>query len=128
MGPPELLPGEQEPSGLVSFRLTWPWQSLLGFVRLVTDQRIFANPMSPASAWAQVEEWLRLPNVFTPEPTQRHSEFLRSVMREAGRSDLVPDAHLAALAIEYGLTLQSTDLGFARFSGLKNPLGDRRST
>lgn len=110
--------------------MTSPWQSLLGFVRLVTNQRIFTNPVSPAGAWAQVEEWLRIPHVFTPEPTERHSEILRSVMREVGRSDLVPDAHLAALAIECGLTLQSTDLDFARFSGLKweNPLGDRRST
>lgn len=46
-------------------------------------------------------------------------------MAEAGRAEHVPDAHLAALAIEYGLTLQTTDRDFARFSGLawENPIG-----
>ena len=51
------------------------------------------------AAWCQVEEWLSLPNVWTPEPAQRHQEILRSLMPEAGRAELVPDAHLAALAI-----------------------------
>ncbi len=101
-----------------------PWASLLSFVRLVTNQRIFDTPMPVGDAWSQVEEWLALPNVFTPEPAHRHAEILRSLMPEVGRADLVPDAHLAALAIEYGLTLQSADRDFARFTGLKweNPL------
>ena len=101
-----------------------PWASLLSFVRLVTNPRIFSRATSVEYAWAQVDEWLALPNVFTPEPTQRHAEILRSLMPEVGRSEHLPDAHLAALSIEYGLTLQTTDRDFARFSGLKweNPL------
>lgn len=101
-----------------------PWASLLGFVRLVTNRRIFETPPPVEAAWAQVDEWLSLPNVFTPEPTQRHAEILGRLMPEVGRSNLIPDAHLAALAIEFGLTLQSSDRDFARFSGLKweNPL------
>ncbi len=105
-------------------RVGLPWASLLGFVRLVTNRRIFESPPAVEAAWAQVDEWLSLPNVFTPEPTQRHAEILRRLMPEVGRSNLIPDAHLAALAIEFGLTLQSSDRDFARFSGLKweNPL------
>jgi uncharacterized protein len=101
-----------------------PWASLLAFVRLVTNRRIFDSPIPVNAAWAQVEEWLSLPNVFTPEPAERHAEILRSLMPEVGRSNLIPDAHLAAIAIEYGLTLQSADRDFARFTGLKweNPL------
>ena len=101
-----------------------PWASLLSFVRLVTNPRIFGCAVPVETAWAQVDEWLSLPNVFTPEPAQRHADILRRLIPEVGRSELVPDAHLAALAIEYGLTLQTTDRDFARFSGLKweNPL------
>lgn len=101
-----------------------PWASLLGFVRLVTSRRIFDNPMPFDAAWGQVDEWLALPPVFTPEPARAYQDILRRLMREVGRPNLVPDAHLAALAIEYGLTLHSADRDFARFTGLKweNPL------
>lgn len=101
-----------------------PWSSLLSFVRLVTNRRVFDNPMSIKDAWSQVDEWLALPPVFTPEPALAYQDILRRLMREVSRPDLVPDAQLAALAIEYGLTLQSADRDFARFTGLKweNPL------
>jgi uncharacterized protein len=101
-----------------------PWSSLLSFVRLVTNRRIFHEPMSFDAAWRQVDEWLALPPVFTPEPARAYQDILRSLMREISRPDLVPDAQLAALAIEFGLTLHSTDRDFARFTGLKweNPL------
>lgn len=103
-----------------------PWPSLLGFVRLTTNHRIFERPLPMSDARAQVDEWLALRPVFTPEPTARHAEILAALLREADRSRHVPHAHLAALAIEYGLTLQSTDRDFARFSGLRweNPLED----
>jgi len=58
-------------------------------------------------------------------PTERHPSLLGSLMTEAGeRANLVPDAHLAALALEHGLTLCSADGDFARFSKLRweNPL------
>ena len=88
------------------------------------NPRIFERALPVDAAWRQVEEWLSLPNVWTPEPAQRHQEILRSLMPEAGRAELVPDAHLAALAIEYGLVLQTTDRDFTRFSGLQweNPI------
>lgn len=102
-----------------------PWASLLAFVRLVTNPRLFREPMPMDAAWRQVEEWLDCPASWTPEPTERHRELLGPLVAGiGGRSNLVPDAHLAALAMEYGLVLCSTDGDFARFAGLRweNPL------
>lgn len=96
-----------------------PWPSLLAFVRLVSNPRVFERPVSVAAAWQQVEEWLRQESVWIPLPTVRHAEVLAPVMRLAeGRANLVADAHLAALAIEHGLTLCSADRDFARFPSL----------
>jgi uncharacterized protein len=102
-----------------------PWPSLLAFVRLVSNPRVFARPLSVKQAWAQVESWLAVPVVWIPAPTERHKEVIgRLFGGESFRPNLVPDAHLAALAIEHGLTLCSADGDFARFSGLRweNPL------
>ncbi len=106
-------------------RVGLPWPSLLAFVRLVTNPRVFRQPESVAAAWSQVEAWLSLPSVWIPGPTSRHVAILGQLMRKSvSRSTLVPDAHLAALAIEHGLILCSTDGDFARFPGLRwqNPL------
>lgn len=102
-----------------------PWATLLAFVRLVSNPRIFREPMAVDAAWAQVEEWLACDPVWTPVPTERHSSLLAELLPlSGGRSNLVPDADLAALAMEYGLVLHSTDRDFSRFPGLrwKNPL------
>lgn len=102
-----------------------PWPSLLAFVRLVSNPRIFERPMSVEDAWGQVEEWLARPSVWTPVATDRHAGILASLLpRIDGKAKLVPDAHLAALAMEYGLVLHSTNHDFARFPGLRweNPL------
>jgi predicted nucleic acid-binding protein len=63
-------------------------------------------------------------NVFVPEPTARHTEILAALLERVDRPSLVPDAHLAALAIEYGLVLHSSDADFARFPEVawENPL------
>jgi len=102
-----------------------PWQSLLAFVRLASNPRIFQRPLPASEAWVQVEAWLSRRNVWAPEPTERHGEILRSLLGSVGnRSNLIPDAHLAALSMEYGLILCSTDADFGRFEGLRwrNPL------
>ncbi len=106
-------------------RVGLPWPSLLAFVRLVTNPRVFERPASITEAWERVEEWLKVPSVWVPLPTERHPEILGELMQRAvDRPQLVPDAHLAALAIEHGLILCSTDGDFARFPGLRwrNPL------
>jgi len=102
-----------------------PWQSLLSFARLVTNPRIFERPLSIESAWQQVEKWLDCPVVRLPVPGDRHREILGNLMRTSvDRANLIPDAQLAALAIENGFILYSTDRDFARFPGLQwqNPL------
>src|SRR5215467_15781077 len=97
----------------------------LAFLRIVTNPRVFQRPEPMASAWGQVEDWLGCEVTWIPEPTDRHREVLGSLLAGSGvQANLVPDAHLAALAIEHGLMLCSTDGDFGRFSNLRwqNPL------
>jgi hypothetical protein len=108
-------------------RVALPWPSILAFLRVTTNPRIFSAPVTLSRAWEQISEWLAVDGVWIPQPTPRHTTLLGSVLAETGgKSDLVPDAHLAALAIEHGLVLCTTDGDFARFSRLRlwNPLRD----
>jgi uncharacterized protein len=112
-------------------RVGLPWASLLAFLRLVSNPRVFQRPLSMAEAWSRVDAWLSSGPVWVPEPTQRHAEILARLLAAPGvHGNLVPDAHLAALAIEHGLELNSTDGDFARFAELKwrNPLTARKET
>jgi toxin-antitoxin system PIN domain toxin len=108
-----------------SARVGLPWPSLLAFVRLVSNQAIVRHPVAPAVAWQRAGQWLARDNVWLPLPGPAHPEVLARLLGD-GRvtSRMVPDAHLAALAIEHGLTLCSSDGDFARFAGLRweNPL------
>jgi hypothetical protein len=105
-------------------RVGLPWPSLLAFVRLVSNPRVFERARSVADAWKQAESWLQAPSVWTPQPTEHHAAVLAKLMPAVTRANLVPDAHLAALAIEHGLLLCSSDGDFARFANLRweNPL------
>jgi toxin-antitoxin system PIN domain toxin len=110
-------------------RIGLPWPSLLAFVRIVSNPAIVRSPVTPAEAWRQVTDWLDCDSVWIPLPGARHPEVLGELLASSiVTSRLVPDAHLAALAIEHGLTLCSTDGDFARFPRLKweNPLAARR--
>ncbi len=102
-----------------------PWASVTAFLRLVTNPRIFEHPETMAEAWRQAREWLSAEVVRIPQPGERHMEILGELLALPGiDSNLVPDAHLAALALEHGLTLCTSDGDFARFPGLswQNPL------
>lgn len=106
-------------------RVGLPWHSLLAFLRITTKRSVFAHPQSIDAAWAQIREWLSQPPAWVPNPTQRHTELLESLLLGGRASgDLVSDAHLAALAVEHGLTICSNDRDFARFPGVRwiNPL------
>jgi toxin-antitoxin system PIN domain toxin len=108
-----------------SARVGLPWGSLLAFLRLATSTRIFPAPLTMARAWQQVAAWLAADPVWIPQPTERHPGVLGNLLSQPGvHGNLVPDAHLAALSIEHGLILCSTDGDFARFPGLRweNPL------
>jgi hypothetical protein len=102
-----------------------PWPSILAFVRIASNPAIVRRPVTPRAAWRQVREWLACETAWIPLPGDRHADVLGPLLAHPFvTSRLVPDAHLAALAIEHGLTLCSTDADFARFPGLKweNPL------
>ncbi len=102
-----------------------PWASVLAFLRLVTNPRVFEQPEPMVEAWGQITAWLACETAWIPEPTERHGELLGRLLGLPGiQANLVSDAHLAALAIEHGLTLCSADSDFARFPGLAwfNPL------
>jgi toxin-antitoxin system PIN domain toxin len=106
-------------------RVGMPWPTLLAFLRISTNPRVFPRPLAMTDAWRRVTVWLDLPNVWTPEPTERHRELLDSFLTGiAAASKLVSDAHLAAIAVGHGLILCSTDGDFARFRSLRweNPL------
>jgi toxin-antitoxin system PIN domain toxin len=101
------------------------WMSLLAFLRIGTDSRIFTRPLTIAEAEAAVASWLALPAVAILDPGERHWTILSGLLRAAqARAALVMDAHLAALAIEHGVTLCTSDSDFSRFPAVRllNPL------
>ena len=101
------------------------WVVILGFVRIATHPKVFERPMSVEGAVGRVEEWLALPHIHLVHPVQTHFQTWSFLLKRLGTAgDLTTDAHLAALAIERGLVLQTTDADFARFPGLKweNPI------
>jgi toxin-antitoxin system PIN domain toxin len=97
-------------------------------VRIATDTRASDHPLKPEDAWGIVEDWLAAPTTWIPLPTESHSDVLGGLVRKyrvAGK--LIPDAHLAALALEHGLEICSADTDFARFTEIRwrNPLANR---
>ena len=110
-------------NGSAPVGLSWP--SLLAFLRLVTNPRAFERPETSEEAWKQIEEWLDCAPVWIPQPMEHHHEILGTMLINQNiAANLVPDAHLAALAMEHGLVLCSTDGDFSRFPNLRweNPI------
>ena len=103
-----------------------PWPTCLAFLRISTHPRALERPLSIGAAWDVVRGWLSRPNVRVPIPTERHEQILGDLLL-AGRAsgNHTSDAHLAALAIEWGLQLVSADRDFARYPGVRwlDPLG-----
>lgn len=100
---------------------------LSGFVRVVTHPRIFADPTPIDVALAFAEQVRRRPNCVSVGPGKRHWPIFAGLCVRAGaRGNLVPDAWLAAVAIESGGEWVTTDRDFARFPGLRwrHPLED----
>jgi uncharacterized protein len=96
-----------------------PWPSLLAYLRLVTNARVYDPAALPDEAWARVEDWLNRPAAWVPAAGPGHQQVLGDVIRAVRPTgNLVPGAHLAALAREHGLTVVSTDTDFAKFPGL----------
>lgn len=102
-----------------------PWIVLLAFLRLTTRPGLFRRPLSVETAFELVGAWLQQPFVTVPEPTARHLQTMRDLILPLGTAgNLTSDAYLAALAVEHGAELCSTDGDFARFHRVRwrNPL------
>jgi toxin-antitoxin system PIN domain toxin len=107
------------------------WVTVLAFLRISTNPRAFPQALSIKEALNIVTEWLAIPTVHILAPTDRHLKILESLLPAAqALGALVMDGHLAALAIEHGAILYTTDRDFARFPGVRvlNPLDPEAAT
>ncbi len=101
------------------------WTTILAFLRLSTNPRVFEHPFLPEEAVPLVSSWMARSNTIILQPGERHWQIFSELLTETpARGPLVMDAHLAALAIEHGVALATTDKDFVRFPGLRvlNPL------
>ncbi|MCJ7472912.1 MAG: type II toxin-antitoxin system VapC family toxin [Actinobacteria bacterium] len=101
------------------------WTVISAFIRIGTNPRVFEYPLSLEQSLARVQSWLVQPCMRIIRPTEQHWTVFKQVLTDGqATANLVSDAHLAALAIEHGCELVSTDSDFARFPKLKwkNPL------
>ena len=102
-----------------------PWSVILSYIRISTNPRVIQKPLSIRAAAETVNRWLNQPCVHIIQPTENHWTILSDLLHSVGyAANLTMDAHLAALAIEYGCELCSADSDFSKFAKLrwKNPL------
>ncbi len=100
--------------------VAFAWVVLLGFVRLSTRSIVVEHPLSAGEALDYVDEWLDQPCATVVQPSDRHRAVLRELLEPLGTGgNLTTDAHLAAVAIEHGAELCSSDADFSRFPGLR---------
>lgn len=96
------------------------WLALLGFIRISTNPVALEHPLTSSEAIDYVDEWLASPVASIVSPTTQHAPILRRLLDSVGTAgNLTSDAHLAALAIEHGAELCSSDADFSRFEGLR---------
>jgi toxin-antitoxin system PIN domain toxin len=101
------------------------WVVILAVVRLCTNARLFPAALTVEQVQQVVQAWLEHPSVVLLQPGPRHWEILAGLLRQAGAAgNLTMDAHLAALALEHGGVVHSSDADFCRFTDLRfcNPL------
>lgn len=106
-------------------RVGLPWQTIGAFLRIATHPRVAENPLSGREAWRYVAEWLAVPVVWIPPATETTVQVYERLCEQVEvTGNLVPDAQLAAVAVEHGVQLASADPDFMRFPGLRwvNPL------
>jgi uncharacterized protein len=97
-----------------------PWQTLMAFVRIATNPRVFKHPLTAREACEMVNVWLARPQVIVVNPGERFwTVFAEQVVKAQVTGPLVTDASLASLAMEHGARLCTTDRDFTRFSGLR---------
>jgi hypothetical protein len=105
-------------------RVGLPWQTIGAFLRIVTHPRATTNPLDSTTAWSFVGDWLAQPQVWIPPAGERTSAILGELLAGGVTGNLIPDAQLAAIAIEHGIAVASNDSDFARFPQCRwfNPL------
>ena len=97
-------------------RIGLPWQSLTDFLRITTHPRVMSAPLSGSDAAGFVTDWLNAPAAWLPETTSKTWPILLGLINTHGvTGNLVPDAQLAALAIQHGVPVASADSDFALF-------------
>ena len=102
-----------------------PWQTVSAFIRITTNSRLTGNRFPTERAIAIVQQWMNQKHVRLLSPSERHWSIFQPMLIDGQvRGPDATDAQLAALTIEYGGVLHTTDRGFARFPGLRwvNPL------
>ena len=102
-----------------------PWQTAAAFLRVLTNAKLPGDRFTAEEASQILDELLDQPNVRLLVPGENHWSLFRRMMIEGqARGPLVSDAQLAAITIEYGGVLHTTDRDFSRFPGLRwtNPL------
>jgi hypothetical protein len=109
----ERLGNGTEPLGL-------PDAVLSGFIRIITNRRVFTEPMPPNEAWRAVDDLIDAPATMTLTPSGRHWRLFRALAEGVdARGNDVADAYLAAYALDNNATWLSADRGFARFKPLR---------
>ncbi len=118
------LAAELSSGRTISFALV----TLMAFVRIASDPRVFNRPLTPEDACGLIEEWLEQPSTRLLQPGRRTWKILSELCTNGqARGPMVMDAHLAALALEYGVPVATTDRDFLRFADIDivNPVADR---
>lgn len=93
-----------------------PWVVILAFLRVTTRPAIVRHPLSAEQALAYVDSWLQQPYVRPVRPGENHWPIFNNLVETAGTAgNLTSDAHIAALALEQGSAIYSTDNDFKRF-------------
>lgn len=103
-----------------------PWQVSKGFIRQMANPNIIASAWEPSKAAREVAQWLSLEHITDIEPGPSYLNILEQILAATGATrKLVPDAAIAALAIEKGAEVHTNNVrDFRRFEGLFwwNPL------
>ena len=124
---PNHAPARQWWRGLVdgSELLGVDWSIIVGFIRVSTLPSVVTDPPEPQYTASIVESWLEIPHMSMIEPGPDHLKIVTDLLAAAGRGgNLVPDAHITALAIQHDAVVHTNDRDFSRFRGLRwsNPL------
>ena len=98
---------------------------VFGFMRVGTNARAFTHPMTAAEAARHVRSWLDQPIVQLLDAAPGHVEQVLQLLEGVGAAgNLVTDAQIAALALDHGAVVHTSDADFVRFAGVRwfNPI------